>query len=141
MSGYLLHFIVYTMAMLGIIFLAVFTYKMAYGNKLGITSNSALSVTDSMKLTPKKTLYVVKAGEERFLIASDFDSTTLISKLDDSEAIKKFEPDTFKRNDKSANLKNFDGLKSMNEFISNFENKKQVKRPVMRELARKLQSC
>lgn len=141
MGGYLFHFIVYTMAMLGMIFLAVFTYKMAYGNKFGKFSNSSLSVTDSMKLTPKKTLYVVKAGEERFLIASDFDSTTLISKLDDTQTINSREQNAYVRNDKSTTLKNFDGLKSMNEFISGFENKKQVKRPVMRELARKLQSC
>ena len=75
------------------------------------------------------------------LFASDFDSTTLISKLDDTQTINSSEQNAYVRNDKSTTLKNFDGLKSMNEFISGFENKKQVKRPVMRELARKLQSC
>jgi flagellar biogenesis protein FliO len=139
MSGYLLHFIIYTMAMLGIIVLAIFTYKMTYGTgKFGIHS-SLLSVTDSMKLTPKKTLYVVKAGDERFLIASDFDSTTLISKLGENENIEK--PVSPVRENRSEQFSSFDGLKSMNEFISGFEQKNEVKKPVMKELARKLQSC
>ena len=136
MNGYLLHFIVYMMAMFGIIMLAVFTYKMAYNTKNGLNS-SLLSVTDSMKLTPKKTLYVVKAGEERFLIASDFDSTTLISKLDGEQKLNDIET----RENKSMKLSNFDGLKSMNEFISSFEQKNNKKAPVFKELARKLQSC
>ncbi|MBR1754177.1 FliO/MopB family protein [bacterium] len=148
MSGYLFHFIVYAMAMTGIIFLAIFTYKFAYGNKIGMHSSS-LSVTDSMKLTPKKTLYVVKAGEEKFLIASDFDSTTLISKLDNNDMTEKLAvktPETSYqtkpvREDKSMKLSNFDGLKSMNDFINQFEDKKSAKKPVMKELARKLQSC
>lgn len=137
MSGYLIHFGIYTMAMLGIIGLAVFTYKMSYGGiKLGLNS-SLLSVTDSMKLTPKKTLYVVKAGDERFLIASDYESTTLISKLDDNNSIK----EVSQRKDKSSTLINADGLKSMDDFITKFETTNKVKKPVLKELARKLQSC
>lgn len=139
MSGYLLHFSIYTMAMLGIIGLAIFTYKISYGGvKTGINS-SLLSVTDSMKLTPKKTLYVVKAGEERFLIASDFESTTLISKLGENETINNVQKS--QREDKSLTLSNVDGLKSMDDFISSFETKNKVKKPVLKELARKLQNC
>ena len=124
MSGSLLHFMIYIMAMLGIIALAVFTYKISYGGiRTGINS-SMLSVTDSMKLTPKKTLYVVKAGEERFLIASDFDSTTLISKLGENDSIENVSIP--KREDKSLNLSNIDGLKSMNDFIKAYINQMYI---------------
>ncbi len=134
--GYSLHFIVYTAAMLGIIFLAMHTYKAVYGVKKGLNT-SILSVTDSMKLTPKKTLYVVKAGGERFLIASDFDSTTLISKLDDNEIPLVSEVPNTKREDKSVKLASFDGIKSMKDFVS--KSTTSTKKPVMKELARKLQ--
>ena len=138
MSGYLFHFTVYLMAMLGIIALAMITYKMLNVNTK--FNSTTLSVTDSMKLTPKKTLYVVKAGEERFLIASDFDSTTLISKLGDTE-MNIAQSVQVQREDKSVKLSSFDGLKSMSEFVLNFEQKERVKKPVMKVLARKLQSC
>ncbi len=135
MSGSLLHFMIYIMAMLGIIALAVFTYKISYGGIRTGLNSSMLSVTDSMKLTPKKTLYVVKAGEERFLIASDFETTTLISKLGENETIENVSMP--QREDKSSKLPHADGLKSMNDFISKFETKS--KKPVMKELAKKLQ--
>ena len=134
MGQYLGHFIVYAMAMLGIIMLVIYTYKMTYGVKSGLNS-SLLSVTDSMKLTPKKTLYVVKAGDERFLIASDFDSTTLISKLDDNQ---NFIP---KRIDNSIGLNSFDGLESIDDFVESLGQKKSEKKPVLKELVRKLQNC
>ena len=142
----ILHFMVYIMAMLGIICLAIFTYKISYGSARNGLNTSTLSVTDSMKLTPKKTLYVVKAGDERFLIASDFDSTTLISKLNENQTIKNVSPQNVtvpikKREDKSKTLSSFDGLKSMDDFISSFEEKIGDKKPVFKELARKLQSC
>ena len=141
MNGYLFHFLVYIMAMTGIIFLAVFTYKMTYSSaKMGLKS-STLSVTDSMKLTPKKTLYVVKAGDEKFLIASDFDSTTLISKLEADETVEeKVTQIQTKRQDNSSKLSSFDGLKSMNDFVSKFETQKTGKKQVFKELARKLQA-
>ena len=66
MGAYFLHFIVYAIAMIGIIFLAVFTHNLTCSKKFK-TEHSTLSVTESMKLTPKKTLYVVKAGDEKFL--------------------------------------------------------------------------
>ena len=82
MGGYLINFIVYTTAMVGIIFLAVFVYK-----KFSCTVESKskfLNVEDCISLAPRKNLYVVRAGKERFLIASDIDKTSLISKLDEN---------------------------------------------------------
>ena len=80
MSGYLINFIVYTAAMIGVIFLAVFVYKRFSYN--GVSKSKFLNVEDCINLAPRKNLYVVRAGNERFLIASDTDRTSLISKLD-----------------------------------------------------------
>ena len=76
MSGYLVNFIVYTAAMVGIIFLAVFVYK-----KFSYCSTSRskfLNVEECISLGPRKELFVVRAGQERFLVASDVGRTSLI---------------------------------------------------------------
>lgn len=82
MGGYLLNFIVYTAAMLGIIFAALFIYKKTSVNFQ--SSSKFLKIEDSISLSPRKQLFVVKAGTERFLVASDTDRTNLISKLETS---------------------------------------------------------
>lgn len=92
MGGYFLNFIVYTTAMVGVIFLAVFVYK-----KMSFTSScnsKFLNIEDSMTLAPRKNLYVVRAGKERFLIASDAERTSLISKLEDGQNITDFQDTT-----------------------------------------------
>lgn len=89
MSGYLVNFIVYTAAMVGIIFLAVFVYK-----KFSYCSTSRskfLNVEECISLGPRKELFVVRAGQERFLVASDVGRTSLISKLNDNSQIQKNE--------------------------------------------------
>ena len=83
MGGFIANFTVYTMAMIGLIFFALMMYKKffngnAYGNKSGF-----LGIEESINLAPRKSLYVVRAGGERFLVASDADRTSLISKLDE----------------------------------------------------------
>ena len=73
--GYMINFIVYTAAMIGIIFLAVFVYK-----KFSFTTGSKskfLNVEDCISVGPRK-----EAGNERFLVASDVGRTSLISKLE-----------------------------------------------------------
>lgn len=82
MSGYLLNFIVYTTAMIGIIFLAVIVYKNFSYN--GNSKSKFLNVEDCISLAPRKNLYVIRAGKERFLVASDAERTSLISKLDEN---------------------------------------------------------
>ena len=80
--GYLVNFIVYTIAMVGIISLAVIVYKKF---SLTVTSKSQfLNIEECISLAPRKQLYVVRAGKERFLVASDVNSTSLISKLDEN---------------------------------------------------------
>ncbi len=83
MSGYLVNFGVYTMAMLGLIFFAIMVYKKFSGFGNTKASNTRfLSIEETISIAPRKNLYVVRAGVERFLIAGDIDKTTLISKLD-----------------------------------------------------------
>ena len=82
MSGYLINFMVYTLAMVGLIFLALFVYKKTAIMPGGKSRSKFLDVEDVMSLTPRKSLYVIRAGKEKFLIASDMERTTLISKLD-----------------------------------------------------------
>lgn len=81
MSGYFMNFIVYTSAMVGIIFLAILVYKKC--SYSGVSKSKFLNVEDCISLAPRKNLYVVRAGQERFLIASDAERTSLISKLDE----------------------------------------------------------
>lgn len=80
MSGYFLNFIVYTAAMIGVIFLAVFVYKKF--SYTGTSKSKFLNVEDCISLAPRKNLYIIRAGKERFLVASDAERTSLISKLD-----------------------------------------------------------
>ncbi|MBP7211300.1 flagellar biosynthetic protein FliO [bacterium] len=86
MGGYLINFSVYTLSMVGVIFCALFVFKSVMGGKGFSKKSSFIKVTDSVKLSPRKTLFVVNAGNEKFLIASDTDRTTLISKLEKIEA-------------------------------------------------------
>lgn len=85
MSTYLLNFIVYTAAMIGVIFLAVFVYK-----KFSYSASSKskfLNVEECISIGPRKELFVVRAGQERFLVASDVNRTSLISKLEGNSKV------------------------------------------------------
>lgn len=90
MSTYLLNFIVYTTAMIGVIFIALFVYKRFSCSS--ISKSKFLNVEDSISLAPRKNLYVVRAGNERFLVASDAERTSLISKLDENYIKSEVEP-------------------------------------------------
>ena len=82
--GYLTNFIVYTLAMVGVIAVALLVFKTTTNG--GIKKGSKyLKVIDTMSIGPRKTLYIVSAGKEKFLIAGDVDKTSLISKLNTSE--------------------------------------------------------
>lgn len=97
-----MNFTVYTMAMTGLICFAVFVYKKVMGGSIRKDNSKFLSVEESMSLSPRKTLHVVRAGNEKFLIASDVDRTTLISKLGDktlqvSQDISHLKEETFEQ--------------------------------------------
>ena len=66
--GYLTNFIVYTLAMVGVIMLAVLVFKTTT-NVSSKSGSKFLKVHDTLSLGPRKTLYIVSAGAEKFLIA------------------------------------------------------------------------
>lgn len=148
MASYLVNFSIYTLAMVGIIFAALFVFKSVMNGKGFSKKTSFLQVEDTMNLSARKTLYVVRAGGQKFLLAGDIDRTSLIAKLDSEE------PDAAPkaiREDKSFELNSLDGIESLEEFSSiiNFQKNKEekterykngAKAPMMRELARKLSS-
>ena len=82
MGGYIANFTVYTLAMLGLISFAVFIFKKFTDGTMRSNNTKFLSVEESMSLSPRKTIHVIRAGNEKFLVASDIDRTTLISKLE-----------------------------------------------------------
>lgn len=82
MTSYLFTFTVYTTAMIGVIFLALFVYKKCAVNNSRVSSSNFLEIEDCVSLGVRKQLYVVRAGEEKFLIASDAERTTFLSKLE-----------------------------------------------------------
>lgn len=89
MGHYIASFAIYTMAMIGLICLSLFVYKKFAITSITTKRKGILKVEDVLGLSPRKTLYIVRAGNEKFLIAADLERTTLISKLNiaDSSAI------------------------------------------------------
>jgi len=135
MTGYLVNFSIYTLAMVGIIFAALFVFKGVMTGRGFSKKSEFLNIQEVMNLTPRKTLYVIRAGEERFLLASDVDKTSLIAKLDPSGVV------NLGREDKSSDLDTLYGPDSLEEFASviDFKKGRTSKGPLMRELARKLE--
>lgn len=85
--GYISNFIVYFFAMIGIIILALYVYKKFSISSFSTRRNNSLKIEDTLSLSPRKTLFVIRDGNERFLIAADLERTTLISKLEDREEV------------------------------------------------------
>lgn len=85
-SNFIINLITYIFAMIGFIIVALYVYKQAMAMPKGIETKKFLSVESFLKLSATKNLYVIKAGNERFLIAGDTTNTTLISKLDENNA-------------------------------------------------------
>lgn len=135
MTNYLISFSIYTMAMIGLICLALYVFKAFSGNCFSKKS-SMLNIEDAMKLSARKTLYIVKAQNEKYLIAADIDRTSLIAKLEETAPKKP----AIVRENKSLDLKSFDGIDSLSEFASviDFQKSRTSKGPMMKELARKV---
>ena len=123
--GYLSHFTVYTLAMLSVIGIALFVYKKFNMVNFSSRKSNLLRVEDILSLSPRKTLYVINANGEKFLIAGDLDRTTLISKLEQKEQVRE------KRNEHSVDLTEF----IQNEDILYSSSEKE---PVMKNLVKKL---
>lgn len=85
MTSYLLTFTVYTTAMIGAIFLALFVYRKFSPTNSRISPSKFLEIEESISLGVRKQLYVVRAGNEKFLLASDAERTTFLSKLNSND--------------------------------------------------------
>lgn len=83
--GYLTNFIVYMLAMVGVLVVAMLVFKHTAGGCAKSSSGKCLKVLDTLSIGPRKTLYIVSAGNEKFLIAGDTERTSLISKLNPKE--------------------------------------------------------
>ncbi len=82
MNSYIVNFATYTLAMVGFIVLILFVYKKAMYTPINAKNREYLNVENVLKLSPTKTVYIIKAGTERFLVAGDSTSTTMLAKLD-----------------------------------------------------------
>ena len=102
MLGYLGQFIVYTIAMVGLIFAALMVYKKVVDGCAFRAKSDFLNVEETILLSPRKSLHVIRAGKERFLVASDVDRTTLISKLEEKNVA--VTPQNFSKPEKSPRV-------------------------------------
>lgn len=107
MQNYIMNFIVYTMAMVGFICLTLFIYKKSMSLPQNLINKDYLKVENLIKLSATKTIYIIKAGCERFLIAGDTTNTTLLAKLDKDNLPPEIENDSEQAQEiKIPNLKN-----------------------------------
>lgn len=88
MSHYIAGFTFYTLAIIGLLLLAYIIAKksMMSSNYLK-AKNRYLDVEHSLSIAPRKTLQVVKAGNEKFLIALDSERTTFLTKLAEQDIL------------------------------------------------------
>ncbi len=125
--GYLTHFVVYILAMLSVIGIALFVYKKFSISNIGGKRSGNLAIEEVLSLSPRKTLYVVNANGEKFLIAGDLERTTLISKLNNNQN------NIYQRSYRnSVDLSDF--IKKEDELLSS------EKQPIMKNIVKKLGS-
>ncbi|MBQ3642412.1 flagellar biosynthetic protein FliO [bacterium] len=88
------HFVTYIFAMLGFILVALYIYKIAVSNPYNMKNKNYMQVENMLRLSPAKSLYIIKTGNERFLIAADASTTTMLAKLDENNPPPEYtEPD------------------------------------------------
>lgn len=88
MIQYIAQFIVYTLAMTGLLVIGYVVYKKTSSINV-LKRNSLIKIEDMLRLPDRKVLYVINCKNEEFLIASSNDKMSLISKLGDNSSQKK----------------------------------------------------
>ena len=146
MGNYLISFIVYSMAMVGFLVLCVMIYKKTMPNNRCAKNNHELEIENALNLSQRKTLYVIKAGSEKFLIAADAERTSFLAKLGVSQTQEKTEAIVEDKvvtipveQDFLINHMTIKNAKPVDysEILSSMKNNSS-KKPVMREMLRKL---
>lgn len=87
MLTYIMAFIFYTMAMVGVLLIGFVVYKKTFSTTKG-EKKGMMKVLDTLNIGPKKMLMVVEIKNVKYLIATDADRTTFLAKLDDETLIK-----------------------------------------------------
>ena len=85
MKIYFVQFLAYTMAMVGFLSVCLLTYKKFFTSFMGGKNADYLQIENMIRINPKKQILIIRAGEERFLVASDSETTTMLAKLNDKE--------------------------------------------------------
>lgn len=118
MSGYLMSFTFYTLAMIGVILIGYVIAKKSLNGVYSQTSkNKFLSIESVLTIEPRKNIYLLKAGSERFLISANADQTQFLTKLD-SENVPSFE-----NNEIECASPLFNNLLSKNNVVTNIVEK------------------
>jgi len=82
MGAFLVRTIVCTGAIVGFLLLAYIVAKNCMNGTVPFRrKKSNLEIEESLAISPRKTLHIIKAFDEKFLIASDATSTILLAKL------------------------------------------------------------
>ena len=113
MNSYIINFGVYSFAMIGFLAAILFVYKKSVSAGAPVRNKDFLKVDNMLRLSPAKTLYVIKAGNEKFLIAGDAANTTMLAKLDNTQAAEETSAHT-------AEFHNKDGADKGGGVSSNF---------------------
>lgn len=84
---YLGSFILYTLVAIGFIYAAYWYARKNSGNLLGgarkpVNPKTKLEIESVLALEVRKNLYVVRSGNERFLIATSMEGTQFLSRLE-----------------------------------------------------------
>lgn len=88
---YFVQFLAYTMAMVGFLSLCLIIYKKFCLNMNMRAVNETLSIENAIRLSPGKQIFIIRAGKERFLVASDTNRTTMLAKLEEQIPLKQDE--------------------------------------------------
>ncbi len=137
MSTYLIQFGIYTMAMVGAIFLCLIVFKKTMVNSRCTGNDSELKIENALNLSQRKTLYVIKAGDEKFLIAADAERTTFLSKLNmDTEEV----VTSITQKDEPAPILP-EKSKKIVDYTDVMNSVNKSKGPVLKEMLRKLNTA
>lgn len=119
------------MAMVGLLFVCLMVYKKTMVNTKCVKNENELNIQNALNLSARKTLYIIKAGNEKFLIASDVERTTFLAKLNNNEETTITQATPFVE-EKRTEPKCVDYSEVMNAITT------KRKQPVMKEILRKL---
>ena len=95
--------------------MALYAYKKFSPNNSRISQSQFLEVEDCVSFGVRKQLYVVRAGQEKFLIASDSERTTFLAKLNEQKIT---EQEVKRYSQVETNLDDLYGVSSRERFIA-----------------------